>query len=848
MPAPRSRHRLLSVAALTALLLGTVRVLQAVEPDSTPTKPAADTAKSDPAVVQARDTAPGAADQPATTSQPAPTSQPAGEAAGGAGRSASQLDELFKGIAPPNTQVSAGTQEKVSAPPAADVAAGGAAAAAVNANDITQLLQKSDNVTGVQTQQRSPTTFDPRIRGLHVGEVITYGDGGFFFPARIDLDTALSKFDPTSIQDVVVIKGPYSVRYGPGFAFLDITSFGASLSTTGSYETHGQTLLTYETNGRRWDGLQALQFSGPDLGVRFSYDIRTGQDYTAGNGQEISSSYNTQNFNFSAILRLTDSSTIEFKGLEVLQHDLDFPGLYFDLNRLETQAYSVRYRYDDPDGWARARADLWYNYTGADGDTHTVATQNQDQAILKASFGSSFIDFSTTNFDELVAGYRTFYEIGKSDGPRAALGTDLNVVRLHLAEDIRLLPVGPYSSSLGTADPFLTQNQSIPECRSVDPGLFLDGTLPVGERLILHGGGRADFIYDSSDDRTVTGNSVLVPGTQNGGPLFPGQTIGPALPGVPGQPAVGSVTSFNPLVYSVNPNDPNLVRHFDLYSGYLNGEYKIDEYLTAKVGVADSERPPTLTELYAAGPFVGVLQQGLNRLIGDPHLAPENDKQLDIGLSGTYERLRFSVNGFYSWIDNYITYDQNKTSTALSGALTQVVFTNTNEATLAGGEAYVEFDLLDWFTPFGSMSYVQGEDLTHIDNRRGTFEGNPLTSSRRTEDTEPLPGIPPLELRGGFRIHDPAKKPKWSIEFLARSVMGQDNVATSLGELPTSGFTIFDVRAFWQVTNYLLVSGGVENIGDKLYMEALDPRAGNLFGNPFYRPGTNFYFTAQLTY
>src|SRR5207237_1138406 len=135
---------------------------------------------------------------------------------------------------------------------------------------------------------------------------------------------------------------------------------------------------------------------------------------------------------------------------------------------------------------------------------------------------------------------------------------------------------------------------------------------------------------------------------------------------------------------------------------------------------------PTLTELYAAGPFVGVLQQGLNRLIGDPHLAPETNREFDLGLAGNYERVRFNVNGFYSWVDNYITFDQNKTSSTLSGALTQVVFTNTDEATLAGGEAYVEVDALDWLTPFGSMSYVQGWDRTHVDTRRGTDSlGNP---------------------------------------------------------------------------------------------------------------------------
>ena len=78
---------------------------------------------------------------------------------------------------------------------------------------------------------------------------------------------------------------------------------------------------------------------------------------------------------------------------------------------------------------------------------------------------------------------------------------------------------------------------------------------------------------------------------------------------------------------------------------------------------------------------------------------------------------------------------------------------------------------------------------------------------------------------------------------------GRDDVAVSLGELPTPGFTIFDVRTYWQVNDSWLVSAGVENFGDRLYRAHLDPISGNLLGvGPLFRPGTNFYFASQLTY
>src|SRR5262249_61491507 len=101
-----------------------------------------------------------------------------------------------------------------------------------------------------------------------------------------------------------------------------------------------------------------------------------------------------------------------------------------------------------------------------------------------------------------------------------------------------------------------------------------------------------------------------------------------------------------------------------------------------------------------------------------------------------------------------------------------------------------------------------------------------------------------MELRGGVPVHAAGKTPLWSVEFTARSVMGQHEVASSLNEIPSSGFTVFDIRGFWQVTPNFLVVSGVENLGDKFYRERLDP----LFGNLLFRPGVNYYLTLQVTY
>ena len=69
-------------------------------------------------------------------------------------------------------------------------------------------------------------------------------------------------------------------------------------------------------------------------------------------------------------------------------------------------------------------------------------------------------------------------------------------------------------------------------------------------------------------------------------------------------------------------------------------------------------------------------------------------------------------------------------------------------------------------------------------------------------------------------------------------------MAVSLLEQQTPGFTTFDLRGFWNVTNELLLIAGVENFTDKQYREHFDARN---FSQVF-RPGVNFYFGTELTY
>jgi outer membrane receptor protein involved in Fe transport len=712
-------------------------------------------------------------------------------------------------------------QQTVATQPSANVVTGVEVLPRVS-TDVGDLLGKTESVTGVSVQQRNPIINDPRPRGYHVGQVLTWMDGAFFFPARQDLDTAVSKIDSRVVRDVIVVKGPYLSHLGPGFAFFDVAT-RETPRYRGGVEAHGRTSVTYQTNGDRWDGWQTLWGGGADWGYRASYGILAGSDYSAGNGQRVPSSYNSQDFDLALGVDLSPDSHLEFRGMRLHQHDLQLAGQAFDLNRLDTDAYTLRYVLEKQAYFDRLTFDLWYNRTAADGDTGRFPKK----VVYRTLFEGLNDILSTTEFSLMARGYRLAVDWGEAGCPQLTVGTDLTYYVQRLREDVVFTDVfhplpTPFVSTVG-----------IPRGTSNDPGLFLESVVPLGKQLKVKSGGRVDWVRTNSADRTRFSNDPRFNGTNFVDPMVSNT----------------SLPNYNPT--SVRPTDTNRERHFDLWSAYITAEYQLIDHVTALSGFGYAQRPPTVTELYGNTPFIATLQQGFNRLIGDPHLKNEELKQLDVGLKADFERFRGGINGFYSWIDNYITYDTFAGPKSNAQSL-EAIFTNTDWATLAGGEVYAEVDANRWLTPFGTLSYVEGRDQTHVDRRHPAMLCQPTAAdfcaptSRRpgAAAKEPLPGIPPLEARVGLRIHEPGRNPRWGVEFTARIVDEQDRIAESVGEVRTPGFTIYDLRTYWQATRSLLLTAGVENFGNKLYRESIDPRA----GDQFFRPGTNFYFGAQLQY
>ncbi|MCY2990513.1 MAG: TonB-dependent receptor [Planctomycetota bacterium] len=702
------------------------------------------------------------------------------------------------------------------------------------ANDTGNLLGKSLFTPSVKIQERTPVISDPVIRGGRTGRLLA--SGSYWAPARQDLDTPLSRIDARFLSDAVVIKGPYTAMLGPGFYFVDFRFLDTPRYEDGP-QWNGSTSLEYKTNGQQWYGLQSVWGGGENYGYRIGYGHRTGNDYLTGAGSALPTSYNTGDLNVAIGYDFSSDSRLEFNCLREDTGTIEFPGMVFDINGLTANGYELRYTLKDQPEFDLLSIEGWYNETRFTGDT-SRSGKNRQIPSLRPDFDLGPAQYLTTDVDGMSAGYRAAVTWGQTDTPSLTVGTDLIRVGQQLNDNVPARVVPAHTVEIEPGNPIVipalnmpAQNYPIPRSHTLDFGVFAEHTQPFENGLRVRTGARLDMISANSRE--------MVPGMGKLDDGFPSpQVINTPLSVLKGAP---------------------LEQQFYPWSVFLSADYQVNCCWTVTGGVGYGMRPPTLTELYAYGPFIGSLQPGLTYVEGDPLLRPERMLQADLGVRANFEKTRFSLTGFQSWVNDYITYDYIEVKNQFPFApyvpgqsLQQVAYVNTDYATLTGCEFTADHDFRDWLTGFAVMSYVQGFDHTRLQpSRIGALErvaaGSPADTPRSFNGdvaAEPLPGIPPLEARLGLRVKQPGSQPRWAAEVEARLVDQQNLVASTLYEQTTPGFTVWNLRAFCRPYERFTLYGGVENIGNVYYREHLDYRS----GLSVWRTGVNYYLLSEVVY
>ncbi len=271
----------------------------------------------------------------------------------------------------------------------------------------------------------------------------------------------------------------------------------------------------------------------------------------------------------------------------------------------------------------------------------------------------------------------------------------------------------------------------------------------------------------------------------------------------------------------------DVARTETLPSANLVLQWEPREGLEVHVGAGLASRAAGMTERYFAfAPAPGGF------LLGNPALDAEKKVEFDLGASWRKSRCLFFVSVFNDGVRDYILQTEIDRQDVNGDGTEDLIrgFINT-DARLYGAEAGAVLGRLEhWSFPL-SIAWV------HATDRKSGF---------------PLPEIPPLEGRAAARAEYGQRFPWWT-ELGGRFVDSQTRVDVTFPEDETPGFAVWHLRGGVQLTGWLQLQAGIENLFDKEYHEHLTREAampvGDLMaGDEIPAPGRGFYVSLTGTF
>lgn len=319
----------------------------------------------------------------------------------------------------------------------------------------------------------------------------------------------------------------------------------------------------------------------------------------------------------------------------------------------------------------------------------------------------------------------------------------------------------------------------LPDATYRSTGFFAQNELRLFEnRMQVHLGGRLDQI-DTENKRALNPLYEIVDGVRNDQPA--------------GQAVLWPATAASEKSWSAN----------------LGLLYHLTRRLDLSMNLAQAFRAPSLEERYQ------YIDLGNLVKIGDPHLAAEQGRYIDLGVRIWSEWITLSGNGFYNRLTDLVT----ETPGTYEGrnALLKV---NIGDAELYGGDVRLDIQPFPYHAFWLRAAYVHGQDI---------------------DLNVPLPQIAPLN--GGIGVHCEGI-PWFSVDIETLYSGKQARIAR--GEIGTPAHAVVNayVNSKAVVWGGIQMNGtlGVENLFNQEYRNHLSTNRGEIT----VEPGRNFLLSLRL--
>ncbi len=700
-------------------------------------------------------------------------------------------------------------------------AAGGTAA-----NSTGELLSQS---LGVVTRSTSALNQDARVRGYSGSQIVGTTNGVNQGKSRIDVDSLFSQIDPSLVESILVIPGPYAVEYGPGYAF-----FNAQLITpkrSAAFASDSESRFGFNTNGQQFTWRETAGVSDRTSGAVVSIGQRMGMGYSPGansNDFTVPAKYHEQDVYTAINFDVTERSRIDASYLHQQIYDTQLPGVTYDISNQNADQFSARWTWrDDFTGRDRLQLQGWWNqvkyYGNASDPTkqETFFSQLVSVAFPPATNGTIVANGRSNN-----GGFRANILWGDDEVWQAKSGVDWRRVSQYHQELIL--------DSTG-ADLLGNGILGIPESSSNDFGIFTNVGATFTDRIKMSFGQRIDAVgYYVNQSDPVAQTTVATPTGQ-------------------------SVSGFSA---------PTRV----LDMTYLTGNFQVTDDTVLNSGVAFAMRPPNLSELYSNSPSAPLVRFGNSTVYGDSNLAAEKNLQFDLGLTKRLEKSTWGARMFYSEIFDYIGLGATNngnfpvTGTSPDGTLGRgqpfsanpfvpnpnlssdvaqlgYIYRNIDLVTMEGFEMHGEQRVQPW------LEFLETLNYTRATNHDPTWTDFITGQVNHLNTKEGLPGIYPLNAATTVRLVEPTHR-KWTAEWQTRYARQQDYLARSLGEVGTPGFVVHNINTTYRVSDHISFRASLLNVLNLNYYEhtslAIIDKSGNV---TFVKnPGISLFLGAECTF
>jgi iron complex outermembrane receptor protein len=208
--------------------------------------------------------------------------------------------------------------------------------------DAGDFLRTVPNINGIR---KGGIALDPVIRGFKYSQLNIQTNNGQKIeggcPNR--MDNPMSHVEIDDMREVEIFKGPFALRYGPGFGgIINLKTFKPA--PEGGGNIHAGAMMGYESN---WNGLkQQLYVKGGTEKYYFylSGNHKDYQDYSDGNGNEVPSHFKRYNYSVQAGLTPIKNQLFLLSYEESYGRDVAFPSLPMDEREDNTRLMSFDYK------------------------------------------------------------------------------------------------------------------------------------------------------------------------------------------------------------------------------------------------------------------------------------------------------------------------------------------------------------------------------------------------------------------------------------------------------------------------------------------------------------------------